>query len=98
MKVAELLEMKFYEFSKKIETIVPESKKLVEDVASDEDIDHLEVLDTVLFLFPDERYEYHVDQLLSLKNIELADDQKEKLIPIISEYVLFLNKVKKHLE
>lgn len=97
MKVADLLESKFFEFTNDVKVIVPDAEALVKEMASDENVDQIEVMDTVLFLFPDDRYTYHLDQLLELKSIHLEVGQKEKLIPVIEKYVTVLRKIKVYL-
>ena len=95
MNCGQLLESKFNAFVEEIKPIVNDVDTFLEDM---QNIDYIEVLQVVLFLFPDDRTGYHLDQLLELKQIELTSDQKDGLIPIIKKYVTFLEKIKSHLD
>lgn len=97
MKVSEILENNFNAFTNDVKSIVPQAEALFKLMIEDDNIDQLEVMETMLFLVPDDRYTFHLDQLLDFKGISLEIDQKEKLIPIIERYVTLLRKLKAHL-
>jgi hypothetical protein len=72
------------EFISDVQPIVPNANDFIPKVA-DEDL--LDLLDMVLFLFPDDKIDYHLDQLLELKQCRITSDQKTELVPIIKRYV-----------
>ena len=90
MKLIELLEKKFNEFVLEAKRVIGDTDRLLQDVTN---IDYIEVVDVVLFLFPDDNIPYHLDELLQLKSISLSDGEKEDLYPIIEKYLVFLRKV-----
>ena len=98
MKVADLLESKFFEFTNQVKEIVPDASELIKGMIEDDKIDQIEVMDTVLFLFPTDRWKFHLEELLELKSINLEVEQKEKLLNIICPYVSLLRKVKDQLD
>lgn len=90
--VKTLLETKFNEFVTNVKEFCPQIENSLKEFT---DIDHLEVLDVVLFLFPDEQTSYHLDQFLDLKHLELSDENKQKILPFLETYLTFLRKIKK---
>ena len=97
VKIGDLLESKFYEFTTEVKCVVPEAEKIMSDLGGVNKVDYIEVMDAILFLFPDDRTLYHLDQLLDLKGINIPNTQKELLIPLVEKYVAFLVKVKAHI-
>lgn len=85
-----LLVTKFNEFVENVKHIVPDIEKVICGYG---DIDHLEVMKVLLFLFPDDKLNFHLDQVLELKNIQLTDDKKQQLLPFIEIYIQFLRKL-----
>ena len=90
--VKTLLKTKFDEFIEKVKPIVTE---LENSFKVDEDLNYLDALDIILFLFPDEKTLYNLEQFLDLKQISITDENKTLMIPILDDYLIFLRKIKK---
>ena len=90
--VKNLLETKFNEFIEKVKPIISD---LENSFKVDGEVDYLDILDVVLFLFPDDQTSYNLDEFLDLKQIEINEDKKKQLIPILNNYLEFLRKLKK---
>lgn len=90
--VKEVLIEKYFQFKNDIREVMTVDNEVF-PVIEDEDL--LEWLDTVLFLFPDVKTKYNLDQLIELKQIELEEEKRELLIPFIDKYVASLRKIKK---
>jgi hypothetical protein len=89
--VQDVLKESQQQFIEDVIPVVPNAKDFIPVVPDNELLDALEMS---LFLFPDDRTSYHLDQLLELKGCTITDEQKEGLIPIIEAYVKKLRKIK----
>ena len=86
-----LLKTKFEEFYREVSEAIVIDKSLF---PKEENIDLLEVTDLLNFLFPDDNTLYNLEQLLELKGIELTDEDKYKLVPILDKMITFVRKIK----
>jgi hypothetical protein len=83
------------QFIKEVTPIVPTVAEFMPNFPDDELLD---ALDMALFIFPDDRTEYNLKQLLELKGCEVTPEQMLGLIPVIDAYVTKLRKVKTFIE
>lgn len=92
--VQELLQTKYDKFIEDIKPIIPEFHNLLD---RKDEADLLEILELLIFLFPDNNYMFHLNEVLKLKQVDITDEQKNNLIPFIEQYLEFLRKIKSHL-
>lgn len=88
--VKSILVSKFNEFVGDVKHIVPEIESLIGGYG---EIDHLDVMKVLIFLFPDDNLEYHLEQLLELKNFTLTKAKQRELLPFIESYLKVLRKI-----
>jgi hypothetical protein len=90
--VEQILLEKYYEFKNEVSTIIDDFDKHFDDLDPGDLID---LMDLMLFIFPSDNTERHLNELLDLKQLTISDEKKQQLIPICNKYVMFLNKVKR---
>ena len=62
----------------------------------EENTNWVEFVNFVFFLFPSDAVKFHLEELLEFKDIVLVNDKVDILVPIITKYLDWLKKVKKH--
>jgi hypothetical protein len=87
--VKEVMQSRFDHFVTNLKPILPELAHIYESA----DIELLELMELFLFLFPNDNYGYHLDQLCEMKNYILTEEQKSQILPHIQTYVSFLRKI-----
>lgn len=91
----EILDLKFKQFYNDVIEIVGSNMLPFVKPEQDENLEYLEMIDLLIFLFPDQNTLYNINEVLDLKCITtITDEQKNKLVPIIDTFMLFCNKVK----
>jgi len=88
--VKTLLEKKYIELLKEIKPIL--NQEIFPEI--DDEFDWKEFMDYLQFLFPDEEYAFHLEQLAMLRGITLVNGQIDKLVPIVSRYLNWVTKFK----
>jgi hypothetical protein len=78
------------DFVDNIKPVLPELAQLYESA----DIELIELMELLLFLFPNDNYAYHLNQLCELKNYSLSDEQCFQILPHLQSYISFLRKIK----
>ena len=59
-----------------------------------DEVDLLEVTDLLNFLFPDDNTLINLEELLAVKGIEMPEEDKNKILPIIDKILKFVRQVK----
>ena len=91
----EIMKLKYDAFVEAAQEILPaEVFSMRNDEGNIDDFNLIEVMDVMLFLFPDDRTKFHLLELCDLKRVTLTEEQIDQLIPIVEKYMKFLKKVK----
>ncbi len=91
LTVKELLEKKYNLLLKEIEPII--DSDLLPKL--DEDFDWKQYFQFINFVFPDKEYEFHIEGLSVLKGISITSVQIKRLVPIVSKYMIWVEKFQK---
>ena len=89
--VKEVLRESFDKFKNKALPIVENE---LETLCNFEDEDLLDALDMLMFLFPSDDTELHLNQLMELKSISVTEEQFNELLPLVKRFVNHLKEIK----
>jgi hypothetical protein len=90
--VKEVLKEVFEKFRDKAKLIV--ANEQIDKLNEFDEEDLLYALDMLLFLFPSDNTEYHLIELLNLKNIVLTEIEIKNLCPLIEKLIEKLKEIK----
>lgn len=90
-----LIEKKYNELLKDIEGIIDITDELMPNL--DDETNWAELIKYIEFIFPDENTAYNIRELFEFKDIEITEEQINKLVPIIDKYLKFMKTIKKYI-
>ena len=88
----QLLEEKYTKFVNDIESIIQIDKDLFPAISENEPLEYDLFLDYIELIFPTPEIKFHVKELLQLKQIYISEDDLEKITPIVSKFLKFIQK------
>ena len=86
-----LLKERFEEFYNELSEAIVIDQSLF---PPNDEVDLLEVTDLLNFLFPDDNTLINLEELLAVKGIEMPEEDKNKILPIIDKILKFVRQVK----
>jgi hypothetical protein len=86
---------KYLEFKAEVSTIIDDFDKHFQDL---DPTDLIDLMDLMLFMFPNDKTAENLNGLIEWRGVDLADDKRQLMIPIVDKYLMFLRKVKKVIE
>ena len=90
--VKQILKETFEKFKDKTKLVI--ANEHIDKLNDFDEADLLYAVDMLIFLFPSEHTEYHLKELLELKNIELTEEEIKNLCPIIEKLLVRLKEIK----
>jgi hypothetical protein len=93
--VEHILLEKYLEFKLEISATIADFDKYFQEL---DPTDLIDLMDLMLFMFPDDNTKENLETLLKWKGVDLAEDDMQQLAPVVNKYLVFLRKVKKAIE
>ena len=88
----EILNQKYTKFVNDIEAIIHIDGDVFPPISEDEPLEYDLFLDYIELIFPTPEIKFHVKELLQLKQIYISEDDLEKITPIVSKFLKFIQK------